>query len=78
MDTGSVFEGEVLYEELYECTFLRRISQKEGWAFKWAVNSILDSLKNRTICSHVDNMYFRQAWLNSGSISFSWLNKQII
>ena len=36
MDTavGYVFEGKVMYEELDECTSLRRISQKEWLAFK--------------------------------------------
>ena len=61
MDTtvGSVFEGKVMYEELDEFTSLRRISQKEWLAFKWTVNPILDCLKNRTICWHLDNKNIR-------------------
>ena len=72
-----MFDGKVKYKELDEFSSLRRISQREWLAFKWTVNPILNYLKNRTICWHVDNMNVHQARLNSSCIRDSWLSKQI-
>ena len=48
--------------------FLRESSCTEWLAFSLTVEPILDSLKNRIICWHVDNMNVRQAWLNSRAL----------
>ena len=80
MDTavGSVLEGKEYYEVLSVNDAKKRIAHKEWIAFERTIIANLPSLKDRVVSWHVDNTNVLHAWLNSGSIRDSWLNKRVV
>ena len=56
----------------------RTIAQKEWLAFSKTVLPNLNTLQDKVITWHVDNMNVRQAWLNSGSFKDRWLCKEVV
>ena len=80
MDTavGSVLEGREYYEVLSMDDAKKRIAHKEWIAFERTISANLPSLKDKVVSWHVDNTNVLHAWLNSGSIRDSWLNKRVV